>query len=176
MSTEPDAIEDELREALAADLIIPLLGCGLSAYYIISTAGLAWEARATGTTIAGVLLALCALLFARTGLKLARGGMGSFTFGDLFENSIYNRQRVALVALLIVFILTIQWLGTTLGLLLLMLAALRVMGVTGAKQLVGISVSSAAVVYLLFIFLLNSRMPRGVIENALATILPTLGN
>jgi hypothetical protein len=105
-----------------------------------------------------------------------RGGMGQFTFGDLFESSIYNRQRMALVALLIVFILTIQWLGTTLGLLLLMLASLWVMGVTSSKQLIGISVTSAAVVYLLFIFLLNSRMPRGIIENSLATILPPLGS
>jgi hypothetical protein len=175
VSTEPDKIEHE-PETLAADLIIPVLGCGLSAYYIISTAQLAWEARATGTTIAGLLLALCALLFARTGLKLMRGGMGQFTFGDLFESSIYNRQRMALVALLIVFILTIQWLGTTLGLLLLMLASLWVMGVTSSKQLIGISVTSAAVVYLLFIFLLNSRMPRGIIENSLATILPPLGS
>lgn len=175
MTPEPDDPANMPPEALAADLIIPALGCGLALYYIISTADLAWEARATGTFIALLLLTLCALLFGRTGLRAARG-TGTFSFGDLFEDSGFNRQRVALIGLLVVFILTIQWLGTTLGLFLLLLASLRVMGVTSLKQLIGIAFCSAAVVYFLFIFLLNSRMPRGVIENALATVLPSLGS
>ncbi len=155
-------------------MIIPLLACGLAIYFLISTSELAWEARATGSMVAYVLLGLCLALFLRGGLRAMRG-TGQYSFGDLFENSLFNRQRVGLVALLVLFIATIPWLGTTLGIFLLLLASLRLMGVTNATQLLGISLTSAAVVYLLFIFLLNSRMPRGLIEKALATILPPIG-
>ncbi len=174
MTPDPVDPDDDPPEALAADLIIPALGSGLALYYLVSTIDLAWEARATGSTIAGVLLSLCGLFIVRSLLR-ARRGSGRFTFGDLFENSGFNRQRLALIGLLIVFIATIPWLGTTLGMFCLLLASLRVMGVTSPRQLLGISLSASVAVYVLFIFLLNSRMPRGLIENALATILPPLG-
>jgi hypothetical protein len=161
-------------EALASDLIIPALGCGLAAYYVLSTADLAWEARATGSIIASVLLGMCAVHFLRTALRVVRGA-GRLGFGDLLEDSSHNRQRLVLLALLVVFVLTIRWLGTTLGLFLLLVGALRVMGVRSARELLAISAAAASAVYLLFIFLLNSRLPRGAIENALATILPALG-
>lgn len=163
------------RAALAPDLIIPALASALAVYYLMSTGDLAWEARATGSTIAWILLAMCAALFIRTALRLARGA-GTLTFGNLFALDEYNRTRVALVALLVLFIATIPWLGTTLGLFCLLVASLWVTGVRAPKQILGISLSAAAVVYILFVFLLNSRMPRGVLEDALGRILPPLGS
>lgn len=165
---------DTDNDALAADLIIPGLASALAAYYLISTTELAWEARATGTTIAIVLLALCAVFALRTFKRIA-GGAGRLSFGDLFADTVFNRQRVALIALAVLFVATIPWVGTTLGVFLLLIAMMFVMGVRDPKRLLLIAGISAATIYLLFIFLLNSRMPRGTVEALLARILPPLG-
>jgi hypothetical protein len=162
------------QDALAADLIIPALGSGLAIYFLASTTELAWEARATGSVIAWSLLALCALFLLRSLSRLAVG-KGRMTFGDLFSGTLFNRQRVALILLCLAFVATIRWVGTTLGIFLLLLATMYVMGVREPRRLFTIASLSAATVYLLFIFLLNSRMPRGYLEQVLARVLPPLG-
>lgn len=164
----------EEGEALARDLIIPAIGSGLAIYYLASTGDLAWEARATGTTIAVVLLGLCLAHALRIAIKVLRH-QGTLGFGDLFANSLFNRQRVALIVLLVVFVATIRWVGTTLGLFVLLTATMLVMGVRDLRHLLGVAFVSAATVYVLFIYLLNSRMPRGIVEALLSTILPPLG-
>ena len=55
----PAPSEPQPRAALGADFIIPLLACGLTLYYFVSTLDLVWEARATGTVI-GLVLSRCA--------------------------------------------------------------------------------------------------------------------
>ncbi len=165
---------DEPPDALATDLIIPGLGCALAVYFLISTSDLVWEARATGTTIGVILMALCGLHLTRIVRKRVRGP-SRFSFGDLFEIEPFNRQRVLLLVCLIVFIATIRWLGTTLGLFLLLIAMLLVMGVREPRRLIGIAFASAATVYVLFILLLDSRMPRGALEHALAGLWPGAG-
>lgn len=157
------------HEPLGADFIIPALAAALAGYFFITTFDLAWEAKATGTFIGAVLLALCGTQFARLGLRIAsqRGGFG---FGELIGDTLFNRQRLALVVLAILFIATIEWVGTTLGLFLLLVASMWVMGVRSLRVLIGVAFLTAAVVYLLLIYLLGSRLPPGVIENVLSAI------
>jgi len=127
------------REPLGADFIIPTLACGLTAYYFVSTIDMVWEAKATGIVIGVVLAAMCVAHVARLGLRIA-AGRGSFSLGELISNDLFNRQRLGLLVLVILFIVTIQWVGTTLGL------------------------------FLLLIYLLGSRLPKGVIEKLVDSI------
>jgi hypothetical protein len=166
--------EREEPSALGADLIIPGTASALAVYYLVSTADLAWEARATGTTIAMILLALSALLLFRS-FGLAIAGRIRLGFGDLFEASSFNAQRVALIVLAALFVAAIHWAGTTLGIFVLLILMMLVTGVRSPRQIVLIATASAMTVYLLFIYLLNSRMPRGYLEGLLGQILPPLG-
>jgi hypothetical protein len=166
MEPGSDQHEPGAGEPLGADLIIPVLASGLTVYFLITTFDLAWEAKVTGTFIGAVLLALCATHFARIGLRVA-SGRGTLGFGELFADSLFNRQRLALLVLAVLFIATLPWLGTTLGLFLLLVASMWVMGVRSMRVLVGVASLTAAVVYLLLIHLLGSRLPHGVIENML---------
>src|SRR3954471_24448437 len=84
--------------ALGAYFIIPLLACALTVYFLISTAGLIWEARSTGTFIGVILLGLCAAQFIRLGLQVARGE-ATLGLGEMAENSYYNRLRLGLLLL-----------------------------------------------------------------------------
>jgi len=47
-----------IKPALGAYFIIPLLACGLTLYFLVSTWNLVWEARSTGTFIGVILLLL----------------------------------------------------------------------------------------------------------------------
>lgn len=155
--------DDPPREPLGADFIIPLLGCGLAVYYLGTTTDLVWEARSAGVAVGVPLIAMGVLHMARTLLRILRG-QGSFAAGEVFANTPFNRQRLALLLLIAAFILLLPWLGTTLGLFLVLIAGMRLLGVTTNRALLAVAASAAAVVYVLLIYLVNSRLPQGPVE------------
>lgn len=157
------------KAPLGADLVIPTLALGFAIYFFFSIADLAWEAKANGVLIGVVLLVLIAVQLARIGTRLARGE------GDLRADALWLPRdalgkRVAMVALTVVFIAALEWLGLTLSLLLAMLAALYVMGVRKLSTLLWVSSAVAAAAYLLFIATLDSAFPHGPIERLLAAL------
>ena len=149
--------------ALGAYFIIPLLACGLTIYFLISTAGLIWEARSTGTFIGVILLGLCAAQIIRLGLKVARGE-ATLGFGELAENNFYNRLRLGLLVLVIAFVALLPVIGTTLGLFLVLIAMVRLMGVRDWRVLVAVALITAATVHVLLIYLLGSQLPQGFLK------------
>ncbi|MFM9469933.1 hypothetical protein ACKI1K_45620, partial [Streptomyces scabiei] len=62
------------------------------------------------------------------------------------------------------FIAALPWTGTTLGLFLVLIASMRVLGVTSIRTLVVVAGVTAATVYVLLIYLVSSRLPQGPIE------------
>lgn len=155
------------RSALGADLILPLFAVALTLYYLIDTWALSWEAKATGFIVGMVLLALCTVQILRV-MASVIGGRASLGLGALTANTQDNRRRLALVILAALYIATIEYVGTTLGLFLLLYAGMWLMGVRNITTLLAISVITPATVYVLLIYLLGSRLPRGVIEKTLA--------
>lgn len=170
MATDSDdGGQQRATEAIGGDFLIPVLGCALTAYYLITTQELVWEARATAATVGTILFAMCAVHFLRLFVRLANG-QSRASFGDLFADTLHNRQRISLLILVVMFIATIQWAGTTLGLFVLVLACMIVLGVRNIITLILISLSAAGSVYVLLIYLLDSRLPKGPVERAIATI------
>jgi len=167
-SVDPEAGRGPIP-ALGAYFFIPLLACALAGYYFISTVGLIWEARATGTFIGAILLTLCSVQIIRLGLKLSRGE-ATLGFGDLFEDTLFNRQRLALLALTAIFIVSLRWIGTTVGLFILIAASIRVMGVRDWRVLVSLALATAATVHFLLIYLLGSQLPQGLFKGVFAAI------
>ena len=151
------------KPALGAYFIIPLLACGLTLYFLVSTRDLIWEARSTGTFIGVILLCLCAAQFVRLGLKIARGE-GTLGLGELVENTFYNRLRLGLLVLMIAFVALLPVFGTTLGLFLVLIAMVRLMGVRDWRILVTVAFLTAATVHGLLIYLLGSQLPQGFLK------------
>ena len=151
-----------MKQPAGADLVIPALALAFAVYFFFSIAELAWEAKANGVVIGGVLVALIVVQIIRTGMHLARGA-ASFAFDPLWQPRDALVKRLGMVFVTIVFIATLKWLGLTLGLALALLAALWIMGARG-KALVVIPVTVAAAAYLLFVALLQSDIPHGPIE------------
>lgn len=170
MAAETEQTERRAKAALGADLIIPLIGSSLAIYYLLQTAELDWEAKSAGLFVGTVLLALCAVQLLRTIVAVVRGE-ATLGFGELIANTQHNRQRLALLLLVALFIATITWTGTTLGLFLLLIASMWVMGVRQPRHLLGVAFCTSAVVYLMLIYLLDTRLPRGIIEKSIAAAL-----
>jgi hypothetical protein len=158
------------RPSIGADFVIPLLASALVIYYITQTFEMVWEARATGLFVGCTLLAFCAVHFVRLGRRLLLGE-ASPGFGVLLANTLHNRQRLALAVLVGLFVFSIEWTGTTLGVILLLVGTMLVMGVRSIPALVTIPLVTAGSIYFLLIWLLASRLPRGPIERLLASLL-----
>ena len=154
------------RTPLGADLVIPALALAFAAYFFVSIADLAWEAKANGTVIGGILVVLVLIQLARIGLRLYRR-TGTLRFAPLLAPRDALVKRVGLVVITIAFIATLQWLGLTLGLLLALFASLWLMGARG-KALYITPLVVAALAYLLFVALLQTDIPHGPIERLLS--------
>jgi hypothetical protein len=168
-NTTDESRRADTREPLAADFIIPLMGCGLAGYYLATTTDLVWEARAAGVVVGVPLILMSVFHMGRTIYRIMQG-RGSFSTGDMFANTLFNRQRLALVVLVALFIAALPWTGTTLGLFLVLIAGMWTLGVTSIRQLVSIAAITAAVVYVLLIYLVNSRLPQGPVEWLIARV------
>jgi hypothetical protein len=155
-----------VKTPLGADLVIPALALGFAVYFFVSIADLAWEAKANGAVIGGVLVLLVLIQLVRIGVQLARG-TGSLSLERLWEPRDALVKRLGMVAVTVAFIVTLSWLGLTLGLLLALFAALWIMGARG-KSLVILPVAVSAAAYLLFVLLLNTEIPHGPIEKLLS--------
>ena len=151
-----------MKSPLGADLVIPALALGFAVYFFVSIADLAWEAKANGVVIGGILVTLIAVQLARIAIELARK-RGTLSFEPLWAPREALVKRVGMVAITVLFIATLKWLGLTLGLLAALFAALWIMGARG-KALIILPIAVSVAAYLLFVVLLKSDIPHGPIE------------
>lgn len=155
-----------MKQPQGADLVIPALALGFAAYFFVSIADLAWEAKANGVMIGGILAALIALQLARIGIRVMKRE-ADLGLSPLWEPREALGKRVGMVVVTIAFIATLNWFGLTLGLLLALVAALWIMGARG-KSLFILPLAVALAAYLLFVVLLQSNIPHGPIERLLS--------
>ena len=151
-----------MKRSRGADLVIPALALGFAIYFFVSIADLAWEAKANGVVIGGVLVLLIAIQADRIALELGRG-KSDLSLAELWEPRDVLGKRAGMVAITVLFIATLHWTGLTLGLLFAMAAALWVMGARG-KVLVLLPLVVAGAAYLLFVVLLKTDIPHGPFE------------
>ena len=157
------------RPAIGGELLLPAMGIGLAVYFLINVADLAWEARANATVIAYVLLGLIAIHLVRVARKIA-GGEATLAIGPLIEPRLLMPIRFLVLALTGIFIILLPWLGLTLGLFLLVSVMMRVLHAGSWTKIVITAAIVSTAAYLLFIALLNSRMPHGPVEKLLAQL------
>ena len=153
------------KAALGADLVIPALALAFAAYFFVSIADLAWEAKANGVMIGTLLAVLVGIQLARIALRIGKRE-ANLSLAPLLEPRDALPRRVGLVLLTAAFIAAMPWLGLTLSLLLGLPAGLHLAGVRGRAPLLWVSLASSVSAYLLFIAALNSDFQHGPVENA----------
>lgn len=155
------------KDAVGAELVLPAIAVAFTIYFFVSVSDLAWEAKTNATLIGVTLLILIGILLVRLALKLVSGS-ATLSIAPLIEPRRVLWQRIALIALSAGFIFVIPWLGLTLGLFLLTASLMALLRAGSWRAVTLTSAIVAATAYLLFIALLDSRMPRGPIEKLLA--------
>jgi hypothetical protein len=157
------------QPALGADLVIPLLAAAFIAYFFTDVRGLEWEAKANGVIIGTVLAVLVVAQLARIAWKVAKND-ATLSTRPLWHPPEVTGKRLGMVAVTIAFIVTIPWMGLTLGLFAWMLVALWLMGIRRWRVLAAIAGVVAISAYLLFILALDSDFPHGPVEKAVAAL------
>jgi hypothetical protein len=157
------------KAPLGADLVIPLLALAFAAYFFVSISDLAWEAKANGMLIGGVLVVLIAAQVVRIGVQVWIGA-GNLRFDPLLLPRHALAKRIGMVALTALFIFSMQWLGLTLALFVATAAALYLMGVRKRSHLFWTPLGASAFAYVMFIAVLDSEFPRGPVELLLARL------
>lgn len=153
----------ERRPALAADLVIPVLALAFTLYFLHSVRELDWEAKANGVIIGTILLTLVGVQAVRLVLATARGNADR-GFAPLLSPREVLPKRLGMLAVTIIFVAAVPYLGLALGLFAALLAALLVMGVRGAKRVFAVALGVAVVASLLFTVALDSGLPKGPVE------------
>jgi hypothetical protein len=156
-----------VKPSLGADLVIPALALAFAAYFFVSIADLAWEAKANGVIIGSVLVTLIVVQLARIVARLMRRE-GSLGMESLWHPREALVKRLGMVAISVAFIDTLQWLGLTLGLALSLFAALWIMGVRQRYALILVPLLVSMAAYGLFIAALQTDIPHGPIERLLS--------
>jgi len=158
------------RPAIGSELLLPAMAVGLAIYFLVDVNGLVWEARANATVIAYVLLGLIAIQLVQMALRL-RSGEATLGLGPLIEPPRLLPLRFMVLAVTGTFIVVLPWLGLTLGLFLLVATLMCLLRAGSWTRIVTTAAVVSIASYLLFIALLNSRLPRGPIEKLLAGLL-----
>jgi hypothetical protein len=152
------------KKAYGADLVIPALALAFTIYFLVSIAGLEWEAKANGLFVGWLLIALVAVQAVRIGIGYARG-QGDFSFAPLVAPRAAMKKRLGMMGITIAFVAAVPWLGLGLGLFLALAAAFAVMGVRGRRHIVVVALVAAVVCAVLFNAVLDTGLPRGPVEN-----------
>ena len=154
---------------LGADLVIPLIALAFVAYFFVDIRGLEWEAAANGVIIGTALVALIAAQIARIAWQVAKK-RATLSTRPLWEPREVMGKRLGMVAVTIAFIVTLPWMGLTLGLFVWLAAALWIMGIRRPGRLAAIAGAVAVSAYLLVILALDSDFPHGPVEKAVAAV------
>lgn len=157
------------KHAVGGDLIIPAMAVGFAAYFFWSIDDLEWEARANGTVIGAILIALVVLQVFASVRAVVRGE-ATLGLGSVLEPEGVLGRRLALLFLLAAFVGLLPWTGATLGILVMMLLSMLLLGVRDWRILVGVSGLVAITIYVLFIAILKAKLPHGPLEKLLAML------
>jgi hypothetical protein len=149
--------------ALAADLVIPVAALAFTVYFFFSTRELGWEARANGLIIGTLLIILGIVQIARVAIDFVRK-RGTFSFGALVQPPDIFRKRLAMLAITIVFVATLPWLGLGIGLFAALAASFAVMGVRPYARVLKVSAAITVVCWIGFVVVLDVGLPQGPLE------------
>lgn len=157
------------KKSIGAELIIPVAGLLFAVYYLTSIWNIKWEAQVNGFFHSTMLLILTTAFFIRTARQVTRGEV-DLRLGDKLGTGTLLKQRLGLVAITIVFVLLLPWLGFTLSTFLFLIGTMAFFGIRSPAKLVGVPLALSAGGYVLFIVALNARFPHGIVEEALGAI------
>lgn len=151
------------RKQVGSDLIIPVAGIAYAIYYVYSVWDFPPEAQRSGFFLAGLLVTLSLIFFARIGILALRGRV-EFEFDALLGPPQGRLRRLGFLALIGAYLLTVQTLGFTLTTFAFLFIGSILAGLESIRRAAIFAATAAIGGWLFFIVLLGTRFPLGPFE------------
>ena len=165
--TSPDEDTNSPKNILP-DLIIPVMALVFSIYYLTTITEVPWIAQASAVFVSGLLLITILAYAVRTIARINAGsefiGLRGLPFGRPVDI-----KRLGLLALTVAYVWFIEDLGFTISTMVFLLVAILLLSsLSNWRNAVVVAVSCSLIGYLVFIFVFETRFPKGPIETFLA--------
>lgn len=156
---------DQSPRNVLPDLIIPAMALAFAIYYLTTIQEVPWIAQASAVVVSGLLILSIAAYAIRTVLRLRTGREVIGITGLALDWSLTMR-RLGLLALTIAYV----WLLETLGFVIctvafLFLAIMLLSSLTNWRRAALVSIACAVVGYVVFIYIFETRFPKGPVEH-----------
>lgn len=147
-----------------ADLIIPVLALIFAVYYLTTITEVPWISQASAITVSALLALAIAAFFIRTAYRIKRK-RETIAFEKTTTDKTVTVKRIMLLGLTIAYVYLIEPLGFTLTTIcFLFLGIVLLSSLANWKNAALISLISALIGYVVFIYFFQTRFPQGVIE------------
>ncbi len=154
------------------ELVIPVLAIVFTFYYFTTIWSSPWTAQVSAFLVGGVLLGVCGLFLVISVLKI-RNGEGSLGFRNLVSTEDWRTGRVGLLAATFGYCVFVDSLGFTLATFLFLLLSMAVLSKgRHLGRIVGLSALIALIGWAVFIWVFDTRFPRGWFEIWMKSVLP----
>ena len=159
----PTEAASQSRESIGGDFVLPVLAVAFAIYYLYTIRDMANEAIFSGALVGFGLIALSLALMVRMAAQVIRR-KADLGWGALARPVHLHGPRIALIILVAAHIFLIRWGGFTLTTFVFLMAAMFLLGVRSWSRLLGVAGGMSALGYALFIWGLQTRLPKGPVE------------
>ena len=164
-------MSDVQRKNVLADLIIPVLAFGFTVYYLSTITQVPWIAQASAVTVACLLFASILAFVIRTAHRVRRGR-------EVLSLNVSSPITPVTVKRVVLFLLSIAYVGlidtfgfTLTTLVFVFLSVMLLSSHRNWRAAAGTAFACSVLGYFVFIYLFQTRFPRGWIENTLKGLL-----
>ena len=153
------------------DLIIPVAATMFTIYYLTTITEVPWIAQASAVLVSCLLLLAILAYAIRTVFRL-RAGTEVIRLGGFNLDRKLLAKRLALLALTVGYVWFLDILGFTIStLIFLFLSIILLSSTNNWKRALAIGLACSIVGYIVFIFIFETRFPKGPVEHFIEDIL-----
>jgi len=153
---------------IAGELIIPVLGVLFTIYYIVTVLDSPWTAQVNAYMVGSVLLAVSVVFFGLKFRDLIRGDVVLHVPMARGLTAIKSAQA-GFILIALGYLVIMDMLGFTLATAVFFWVAMMLLdGGRRPVMKIGLSAVMALIGYLVFIFMFETRLPKGPVEAILA--------
>ena len=157
-----------------AELVIPVAGFAYAIYYVWSVWDFPLQAQISGMMLAGLLVVLSLIFFARTATALA-SGRARMDFSPLLGPKEGRSGRIVFVLLTLAYVPVVPYGGFVLTTFVFVLAASTAVGLRPISKAALFAAAAALGGWLFFIVILRTRFPPGPFEKLMQPLLSSIG-
>lgn len=144
------------------------MAVAFSVYYLTTITEVPWTAQASAVLVSGLLI-LSIVVYAIRTIWRVRSGVEVVNWGVLGLDHANDLKRTGLLALSIAYVWFIGDLGFTISTLAFLFLAIVLLSSLGNwKNAALVAISCSLIGYFVFIFIFETRFPKGPVENFLA--------